>query len=87
MTVVGLLGGSLESAWKFFLHFHMHRKKQIHPGLVIITHVSCSVKDLEYILDEVKKFMPFEEVIFQKASFTNACNAGVRTIGIAYYVK
>ena len=87
MTVVALLTGSLESAWKFFLHFHMHRKKQIHPGLVIITHVSCSVKEQEFIVEEVKKFMPFEEVILQKASFTNACNAGVRTIGIAYYVK
>ena len=87
MVVVGLLGGSLENAWKFFLHFHIHRKKQIHPGLVIVTHVSCSVKDQEFILEEVKKFMPFEEVILQKASFTNACNAGVRTIGISYYVK
>lgn len=87
ITVVGILGGSLESAWKYFLHFHMHRKKQIHPGLVLITHVSCSVKEQEYILEEVKKFVPFEEVILQKASFTNACNAGVRTIGIAYYVK
>ena len=33
-----------------------------------------------------KKFIPFEEVIIQKASFTNACNAGVRSIGIAYYI-
>lgn len=87
MIVVGLLGGSLESSWKFFLHFHMHRKKQIHPGLVIVTHVSCSVKEQEFILNEIKKFMAFEEVILQKASFTNACNAGVRTIGISYYVK
>lgn len=87
MTVVALLDGSLENVWKYFIHFHMHRKKHIHPGLVIITHVGCSVKEQEYILEEVKKFVPFEEVIIQKASFTNACNAGVRSIGIAYYVN
>ena len=87
IAVVGFWGGSLEFAWKMFLHMHLHRKKRIHPGLVIVTHVSCSVKEQEYILNEVKKFMPFEEVILQKASFTNACNAGVRTIGIAYYVQ
>ena len=86
ITAVGFYGGSLERAWKKFLHSHRHRKKKIHPGLVIVTHVSCSVKEQEFILNEVKKFMPFEEVILQKASFTNACNAGVRTIGIAYYV-
>lgn len=87
ITATGMLGGNLEKAWKIFLHFHIHRKKRIHSGLVIVTHVSCSVKEQEYILEEVKKFMPFEEVILQKASFTNACNAGVRTIGISYYVK
>lgn len=87
IRAVGFFGGNLELAWKLFLHTHKYRKKRIHPGLVIVTHVSCSVKEQEYILSEVRKFLPFEEVILQKASFTNACNAGVRTIGISYYVQ
>ncbi len=87
ITMVGVFGGSIENAWKLFIHFHMHRKKKINTDIVILTYVSCSVKEQEFIREQVLRFLPFKEVIMQKASFTNACNSGIRTLGIAYYIN
>lgn len=85
VVFVGLLGGSLEKAWKQAIHWHLRHKRKINKDIVFITHVGCSVKQLEYIESEVLKCVPFEKVVIQKASFSNACSAGMHTIGIAYY--
>lgn len=83
--VAGLLGGSLESAWKHGFSLHFWRKRKINHDIVFISHVGCSVKQQEWIKKEVLKRVPFERVIIQKASFTVACNSGMETIGISYY--
>lgn len=83
--LVGLLGGELDNAWKQGIHLHLRRKRRIDKGVVFITHVGCSVKQLEWIKKEVLKCVPFEKVIIQKASFTSACNSGMEAIGVSYY--
>ena len=82
---VALLGGSLESAWRTMIRLHLKNKKKINPEIVFITHVNCSVKQLDFIIDEVRKRVPFERIIVQKTSFTVACSSGLESIGIAYY--
>lgn len=86
-VLVGLLGGNLEDAWKQGIRWHLRKKRKIDRDVVFITHVGCSVKQLEWIENEVLKCVPFKQVIIQKASFTNACNSGIETIGIAYYIR
>ena len=81
----GLLMGSRETAWKQGIHWHLRKKKKINREVVFITHVGCSVKQQEWIKEEVLKCVPFKRVIIQKASFTNACNTGLESIAIAYY--
>ncbi len=83
--LVGILGGSLESAWRKGIRWHLRKKWRIDKDVVFITHVSLSVKQQEMVVDEVLKCIPFKQVIIEKASFTTACNAGLETIGIAYY--
>ena len=84
-TVVGVRRGNLENAWRGFIHFHLRKKKKISTDVIFITHVGCSVKQLEFIKQEVLKCVEFEKVIIQKASCSTACNAGQLALGFAYY--
>ena len=81
----GLLVGSLESAWRQGIHMLMRRKRKINKDIVFVTHVGCSVKQQEWIRKEISKYIKFDRIIIQKASFTSACNVGMESIGIAYY--
>ena len=87
VRLVGFFAGPLESAWKGFIHFHLRRKSKINNEVVVVTHAGCTVKEQEFLRSELLKFMPFKRVIMYKASFTNACSVGPKTIGIAYYIN
>lgn len=80
-----LFGGSLESAWRQMIRWHLRKRSKISTKAVFITHVGCSVKQLELIVNEIKKQVEFEKVIIQKASLTNGCSSGLQTVGISYY--
>lgn len=82
---VALLGGSLESARRSMIRWHLKNKKKINTEIVYITHVNCSVKQLDFIINEVKKRVPFKRIIVQKTSFTVACSSGLESIGIAFF--
>jgi len=84
-VLVALLAGSMENAWRQGIRLHLHRKSRISKGICFVTHVGCSVKQQEWIKKEILKYVPFERIVIQKASFTNACNTGKNAIGIAYY--
>lgn len=81
----GLFAGSLEGAWKQGIYRIMNRKRRINRDIVFVTHVGCSVKQQEFIKQEIAKYVKFDRVIVQKASFTSACNVGLESIGISYY--
>lgn len=84
-VVTGLLAGSLENSWRQGITWHLLKRWKINRKIVFITHVGCSVKQQEWIKNEVLKHISFEQVIIQNASFTNACNVGMETIGISYF--
>ncbi len=86
-VLIGLLGGSLESARRQGIRLSLRHKRRINREVIYVTHVGCSVKELENIKREILRCIPFARVEIQKASFTTACNAGVATIGLAFYEK
>lgn len=87
VRVIGFFAGALETAWRGFIHFHLRRKGKINTDVVIVTHSGCTVKEQEFIRNELLRFLPFKRIIMQKASFTNACSVGAKAVGIAYYVN
>lgn len=87
MVIIGVRGGRLENAWKRFIHFHLLRKKRICKDVIFITHAGCSVEQQELIRHEVLRCIPFEKVIMQRTSVSIACNAGIGTFGMAYYLN
>lgn len=84
MKLFAVFSGSLEQVWRQAIRVLLLRKRKISPELVYITHAGCSVKQQEWLRQEVCRRIPFEKVIMQKASFTNACNAGLEAISISY---
>lgn len=87
IMIVGARAGNMEYAWKHFLRFHLLRRRRINTDIIIITHVGCTLKQQEMIREEVMRCVPFTKVYIQRASFSNSCNAGIGTIGIAFYTK
>lgn len=87
VRLIGVFAGSIETAWKGFIRFHLHRKSKINTDAVIVTHSGCTVKEQEFLKNELLRFLPFRRIIMQKASFTNACSVGPKAVGIAYYVN
>jgi len=85
--LLGLMSGTIESAWKQGIWWMFRKKKAINKDVVFITYVGCSVKEQEWIKREILKYVPFENVIIQKTSFTTACNVGMKSIGISYYLN
>ncbi len=85
IKVIGLLNGTLENAWKVGVRKQLRNKRKICRDIVFITHAGCSVEQLEYVVDEVKKMVEFDQIIVQKASFSSACITGLESIGISYY--
>lgn len=86
-VLTGLLGGSIENARVQGIRWSLRHKRRINKDIIYVTHVGCSVKELEKLRSEILHCIPFARVEVQKASFTTACNAGVATIGIAFYER
>ena len=80
-----LLMGTLEKSWRQAIRFSFRNKKKINTDVIFITHVGCSVKQLDWLKKEIAKQVTFDKVITQKTSFTTACSVGMGTIGYAYY--
>lgn len=87
LRLEGLQRGRLDHARKKFISKLFRFKHGINTDIVYITHVGCSVKEVEFIVDEVRKHMQFERIIVQQTSVANACNAGMGAIGISFYRK
>ena len=85
LIIIGTRVGNIEGAWKRYIYYHLWPKRKVCADAIIITHVGCSVRQLEMIRDEILKCIPFETVMIQEASCSNACNLGEGTISIAYY--
>jgi len=86
VRIVGFGIGAMDTAWRGFLRVQL-RKKKISTDAILITHSGLSVREQEYIRSEVMRMVPFKRIIMNRASFTNACSVGPKTIGISYYVN
>lgn len=80
-----LWGGTLESTRVKAVRWSLRHKRRVNKDIIYIIHAGCSVKELERVKREVLRCVPFEKVEVLKASFTTACNAGIGTVGLAFY--
>ena len=87
LVVTGVTLGTLEQAKRVFVKTHLSHLHKIDTKVVVITHAGCTVKEIEELKQLVLSRIPFENVIIELASVSNACNAGEKSIGIAYLKK
>lgn len=87
LVVTGMRLGTLEQAKRFFVISHLSHRKKIDTKVVVITHAGCTVKEIEELKQLILSRVPFENVIVEVASVSNACNAGEKSVGIAYLKK
>lgn len=85
--VRGFRAGNLDKAKKSFVHSILRKKDRIDKRVVFITHASCSLKQQQELIDEVLKYVPFENVIVTRASVSCSTNGGLGTMGVAYLTK
>lgn len=87
LAVHGVKTGKIESARKHYIRQQLLNRISIDNRIVYITYTGCSVEQQKKIVEEVKRCIPFEEVIVQKGSVSSTSNSGLGTIGIAYITK
>ena len=85
MVCKALLRGNQETVWSKGIRKHFRKRKLVCTELIYVTHVGLSVSEQELIKAEIQKAIPAKRIIMQQTSFANACNAGIKTIGISYY--
>lgn len=87
VKVPAVLFGSMDKARKRFVRYQFLSRKKVEDKVVMISHAGCGVKEIEMVKKEIEKYVKFQRVIVQRASFSSTCKAGVGTIGISYFNK
>ncbi len=87
LKICGGRTGKSNLARKRYIRRELFWKKNINRDIVYITHAGCTLEEQREVVAEVQRCVPFKRVILQKASASDACNAGFGSIGISYYMK
>lgn len=87
VRVHGVLKGDIQKTYKNFVRKQLRNAKKINTDVVFITFAACSARDREMVKQEVLKYIKFKRVFVQKASVSSTSNAGIGSIGIAYYMN
>ena len=75
--------GNIREAWKKYIKTCLASPK-INTGILFVTYVGLSKKDLDWIRDEIEKRKHFDSIYFQMASPAIATNCGPGTFGLLY---
>lgn len=87
LKICGISAGKLDTAKKHYIRKCLKNRKRVDERVVFIIHAGCTVKQQQEFVDEVLKYVPFENVIIQKVSVSCASCAGIGTMGLAYLKK
>ena len=83
----GLWIGKKKHAYQKYIQKSLKSGKTPESDIVFITYVGVPEDMLLWIRDEIKKYVNFERVIFQKASAAIASNCGPGSFGILFIEK
>lgn len=87
MTVGAVMIGTQKTVWKKYIVSVLQNAGRIDKRLLFITYAGLSYEDLQEIENIVKKKIPFEQVIYQKASPAISINCGVGAFGLLFKLQ
>ena len=79
--------GKIQGASRRYVKKLLHNVNEIDTSILFLTYAGCTVRQLEEILEEVKKYVAFDRIVLQKASATVSSNCGVGTFGLMFARK
>ncbi|MCH5252456.1 MAG: DegV family EDD domain-containing protein [Lachnospiraceae bacterium] len=62
----------------------LRHKNHMDQRILFVTHAGCTVRQLDEIIEEIKKHADFEHIVLQKASASISSNCGMGTFGLIY---
>lgn len=87
MKVGALRIGTRAYAWKKYISSVLNVRGEIDKRILFITYAGLTTEELNEIKEQVKSKVPFERIIFQKASPAIATNCGPGTFGLLFMLK
>ncbi len=85
MVVDRMFIGSRAKTWKRFIAWSFGKHDNVDRKMLFITYASLSRSDLEEVAAEIRKYVDFEEIIFQETSPAISSNCGPGTLGLSYW--
>ncbi len=79
--------GNIKKVLPNYIKDRLEDRNDIDTKRIIITHTMKDDKYVETIIDEVRKYQPFEEIYITKAGSTIFTHCGPGTLGIIYLHK
>lgn len=79
--------GARETAWKAYINSVMSHAANIDTSILFVTYVGISKRDLDWIREQIEKYMHFDEIYFKQASPAVSVNCGPGTFGLLYIEK
>ncbi len=81
--------GSLKKNWRILIkrEFGGYKRKKINTQRLIFTHANLSYAEQKFVLDEIDRYVDFDEIIVSRSSFTTASVVGNKAIGFSYIKK
>ncbi len=76
--------GNMQRARRRYVRKLLRRREQIDTRVLFLTYAGCSVRQLDELLEEVQKYISFQNIFVQKASATVSSNCGVGTFGLIF---
>ncbi len=87
MKVGALRIGTRDFAWKKYISSALNTSGKIDKKLLFITYAGLKKEELEEIKAQVVRIVPFEHIVFQKASPSIATNCGPGAFGVLFLLK
>lgn len=87
MKPVGLCIGSQRRFARAYLRWALRRKEEIVPDMAFLISAGASYEFRQFLLEEIKKRMPWKTIVVNKASATISCNCGSGAFGILFLRK
>lgn len=87
MGPAGLCIGSPRKFARAYLRWALRRKEDIVPDMVFLITAGGSYEFRQFLLEEIKKRMPWKTVVVNKASATISCNCGSGAFGVLFLRK
>lgn len=87
MKPAGLCIGSQRRFARAYLRWALRRKEEIVPDMAFLISAGGSYEFRQFLLEEIRKRMPWKTIVVNKASATISCNCGSGAFGILFLRK